>query len=149
VKREYHEAIVSFLPLLVSLSVSRRRAYDVSVSAEIGGPQAHHSAQVDVAGRQDVPADLRVRAAAGKSIRRGDTLAGAPCTALRLYRALQTFRLFLISYSATRICVEDRLESHQARTRGKIRTKRYRIALVSHSVLLLKDVKQTKLLFRL
>jgi len=107
----------------------RRRAYDVSLSAEIGGPQAHHPAQVDVAGRQDVLADLRVRAATGQSIRRSDTLAGTSCTSLRLHRALQAFRLFLISYKAARICEEDCLESRYAHPHGKIRAKRYRIAL--------------------
>jgi len=116
-----------------------RRAYDVSVSAEIGGPQAHHAAQVDVAGRQDVLADLRVRAAAGQSIRRSDTLTGTPCTPLRLHRALQTFRLFLISYKATRRSYEeDCLESRYAHPHGKIQAKRYRIALQRFSVRCLK-----------
>lgn len=101
-----------------------RRAYDVPVSTEIGGPEAYHLAQVDVAGRQDVPADLRVLAAARQSIRRGDTSAGAPRTPVRLYGALQTLRVLLISHAAARIREEHCFESHHVHLRRKIRVKR-------------------------
>lgn len=97
-----------------------RRAHDVSISAEIGGSQTHHVAQIDVARRQDVSADMRVLAVARQSISGGDTFAGATCTSLRLHRTLQTLGVFLIPYPAAGVCVEHRFESPHVYFRGKI-----------------------------
>lgn len=103
-----------------------RCAHDVPVPAEIGGPQAHHLAQINVAGRQDVSADLRMLAAARQSIRGGDTFAGASCTLVRIHRALQALCVFLISHRVVRICEEHCFKTHYVHLRRKIRVKRYR-----------------------
>ncbi|OAD56095.1 hypothetical protein WN48_03951 [Eufriesea mexicana] len=70
--------------------------YDVPIFAEIGGPETNHTAQVHVAGRQDVPPDLRMFATARQSLRGGDIVARATGPFVRLHRSLQALGVLLI-----------------------------------------------------